>query len=333
VNVPRVVTLGGGHGQAALLSALSRLVCDVTAIVSVADDGGCSGRLRDQIGMPPPGDVRRCLSSLAVDATLAERFEERVQGGKLDRRSRGNLILAELWLELGSVTLAAARAGEWLGASARVLPVAEAPGTLRVYDRFHGALAGESHIERTSGSAVVATVEGPEHATPAVVAALLEADFVFFGPGSFVGSTLAVLTTGDVAASVVRSPARRVLVKNVASEERTDVPGAVPTDQHERMLRDHLVIGSLGDPVTFDTLSHFDGELLRRARVDGSVELLARIADDHGRTHDVERLAHAIGLGLGIGFRPESARATPRSDPQALEDTWQRARARFEALK
>ena len=328
--VPRVVTLGGGHGQAALLAALSRLTCEVTAIVSVADDGGCSGQLRQEIGMPPPGDVRRCLSSLAAQPAHAARFEERVRVAGQDRRSLGNLVLAQLWMELGSLTAAAELAGRWLGASARVLPVAEDAGTLRVYDRFHGALAGESHIERTSGSAVVATVDGPEHATPAVVSALVEADVIFFGPGSFIGSTLAVLTTGDVAAAVVRSRGRRVLVKNVSSEERTDVPGAVPTDEHERMLRDHLVIGSLGDPVTFDTLSHFDGELVRRARVDGTVELLARIADDGGRTHDVERLAHAIGMGLGIGFRADPTRARAEPDIASLEATWARAWARSE---
>src|SRR5690606_13894478 len=93
----RVVTLGGGHGQAALLTALTELRCEITAFVNVADDGGCSGKLRRELGMPPPGDIRRCLTALARDRRLAERFEVRLKG---DDRSAGNLALSEAYAEL-----------------------------------------------------------------------------------------------------------------------------------------------------------------------------------------------------------------------------------------
>ena len=79
-----VVTIGGGHGQAAMLRALLELDCDVTAVVSIADDGGCSGRLRDQFDMPPPGDLRRCLTTLARHRRLAARFEERFEDDEGD---------------------------------------------------------------------------------------------------------------------------------------------------------------------------------------------------------------------------------------------------------
>jgi hypothetical protein len=164
-----VVTLGGGHGQAALLRGLSRLDCHITAIVSVADDGGCSGKLREELGMPPPGDVRRCLVSLAT-LREADQFEERLQGEREEGRCVGNLVLAEMSQDLGSLQRAVDWAGALLGCLGRVVPVADVAGTLNVYDLVHGPIVGEAAIERLSANTLVATVAGPERASPEALA-------------------------------------------------------------------------------------------------------------------------------------------------------------------
>ncbi|MEQ9319550.1 MAG: 2-phospho-L-lactate transferase CofD family protein, partial [Polyangiaceae bacterium] len=187
----RAVTVGGGHGQAAMLEALLELDCDVTAVVSVADDGGCSGRLRRVSGMPPPGDLRRCLSTLAADRELAARFETRLEGADELRRSVGNLILYEAYLDLGSLSAAVRWAQGCLACRGRVLPVADVAGTLTGYDRGRGVIAGESTIERVGDHPMVASVHGPQRCVPEALEAIREADVVVLGPGSFVTSTLA----------------------------------------------------------------------------------------------------------------------------------------------
>jgi uncharacterized cofD-like protein len=312
----RVVTLGGGHGQGALLSALVRLECELTAIVSVADDGGCSGKLREELGMAPPGDVRHCLVALSSLAGTAALFEERLTQGGEEGRCVGNLVLAEMTSELGSFQRAVDWVGTLIRCTGRVVPVAEIAGTLTIYDRVHGPMTGESHIEQRSGSALVASVDGPEIASREALSAIREADVIFMGPGSFVGSTLAVLTTGNVAEAVVAARGRRILVRNVRHEEHEDAAAAVPYLDHERILRDHLVIGSGGEPVTFDVLAHDARELTVRVRPDGTKELFGPVATDDGRKHDAARLSHVLARHLGLAPRIQGD-AVESVDPEA----------------
>jgi len=287
-----------------LLTALSGLACELSAVVSVADDGGCSGKLRRELGVPPPGDVRRCLSTLAKNRAAADLTERRIDAGRALGRCMGNLALAELALDLGSLTKAAVRMGALLGTTGRVLPVADTPGTLAVYDLEHGQLDGESRIEEVSGKAVVAAVHGPDSATPAALEAILDADLLLFGPGSFVGSTLAVLATADVARAVAESSARRVLVRNVARDEQTNVPGAVDFDDHERLFRDHLVIHALGEAVVFDVLAD-GGAPGSTPRPDGTAELSFPVSDPSGRKHAPERLRDALVHHFGLATRSD----------------------------
>jgi uncharacterized cofD-like protein len=312
---PRVVTIGGGHGQAALVRALVRFDCDVTALVSVTDDGGCSGRLREELQMPPPGDVRRCLLALSTRPRLAARFDERDSS-----RSAGNLVLAEMFERLGGLQAAVDWAGRLLGCVGRVVPLAETAGVLYAYDEKKGPISGETKIERESASTLVVNVEGPEEANPEAKRALASADVVFIGPGSFVGSTLAALTTGDIAASVVEARARRVLVQNLGRE----AGATYGVDQHERIVRDHLVIKSGGDAVILDVLSHSDEAGHRaNARPDGSTEYLSRLRRDGESAHDEDLLAQA--LAAHFGFAP----ARPRPGGSEAEEA--EADALFEA--
>ncbi len=326
-SAPRVVTIGGGHGQAALLRALGNLSCEITAIVSVADDGGCSGRLREEAQMPPPGDIRRCLVALSTRPDLARRFEERLAGEPEGvARSVGNLVLAEMFHDLGGLQLAVDWASALLGVSGRVVPVAETAGVLRVYDLEHGPLSGESNIERRSASPIVVNVEGPERANPEATRALLEADLVFIGPGSFVGSTLAALTTADLARALTRTRAKRVLVNNLEREANV----GYGIDEHERIVRDHLLIKSGGDVVPIDALSHILRGHRADARSDGSTEYASQLARPGEHAHDEALLRDS----LAHHFRLAPAIRAPEVevDPEALalfEETLEAARRRL----
>jgi uncharacterized cofD-like protein len=326
---PRVVTLGGGHGQAALLTALTELRCDITAIVSVADDGGCSGKLRRELGMPPPGDIRRCLTALARDRALAERFEVRLKG---DDRSAGNLALSEAYAELGSLQQAVDWAADLLRCRGRVVPVAEVAGVLEIYDMVEGPLAGETNVDAKASAPVVAVVHGPEQANPVAVEAILAADFIFMGPGSFITSTLATLTTAEVAEAIVEARATRVMVHNLAEDRKT---WGFSTEDYVRLLRDHLVIGSGEDSFDFGVLRHIDDPTFGRSQLgDGTVELTARLAQPGAREHDPALLA--IALAHHFDLAPERGLEREPSAVASLE-TFEaqvaRARRRLAALR
>lgn len=326
----RVVTIGGGHGQAALIGALVRLRCEVTALVSVADDGGCSGRLREDTGMPPPGDIRRCLVALSRRPKLSARFDERLPGdAQRAARSAGNLVLAEMFQRLGGLQPAVDWAARLLGCVGRVVPLAETGGVLFAYDQTKGALSGETNIERESASMIVVNVEGPEHANPEAKHALALADFVFIGPGSFVGSTLAALTTADIASSVVASRARRVLVQNIGDE-----PGATcGIDQHPRIVRDHLLIKSGGDTATLDVLSHAESPCHRAAAgSDGATSFFSPLRRGGGDAHDEALVAEALcaHFGLSPAGRPVLATDAEEAEADAVfEETLAAARRRL----
>jgi len=341
--IPRVVTLGGGHGQAALLAALCRVECDITAIVSVADDGGCSGRLRDELGMPPPGDVRRCLTTLARNRRLAQRFEVRLMAeDELDeeppvRRSAGNLALSEAYHAFGSLQAAVDWAAELLQCRGRVVPVAEVPGVLAVYDMVAGALQGETTVEEKASSPVVTVVHGPEQANPAAMEAIAAADYIFMGPGSFITSTLATLTTAEVADAIVQSRATRVMMHNLESEgDQTNRFGIL---DYIRLLRDHLVIRSGEQDFDFAVLRHVrasPGEPHFRSSLlgDGTIDLTAPLAMPGGREHDPDLVADA--LAHHFEFMPHGALSVVAPN-LAVEETFEesvaRAKRRLAELK
>lgn len=328
-----VVTIGGGHGQAALLAALCQLACDVTAVVSIADDGGCSGELRRELGMPPVGDLRRCLTTLARDRALAERFELRLLEPGAHGRSAGNLALSSAFREYGSLQRAVDWAAELLACRGRVVPVAESPGVLAVYDQDVGTLEGESNVGDRSRRPMVAIVHGPTKTNPVAVQAIARADILFIGPGSFVTSVLATLTTADVAAGVAASAARKVFLTNLTSES----PGGPESAEalaleHTRMLRDHLTIASGGDAVAMTVLRHVDGEPGVGTLDDGTPVVFAKLARPGSAVHDPDlvaaALAHHFALPLACSGNP-SVRAPSTSRNDAFEARVADARRRL----
>lgn len=302
-RVPRVTTIGGGHGQAIVLRALRRLRCSISAVVATADDGGCSGELRREYGMPAPGDLRRCLSALALDFEMAEMLEDRLKSPRGIGRCRGNLVLAERYLMSRSLQTA----GDWVAAGlscvGRVFPASEEPGALVVCDRKLGLVEGELNVERSVASPLVATVVGALLPNPEAIQAILDSDVIIMGPGSFYTSTLSTLVSGEVGAAVCRSAASRLLVLNLTKEERLCAGYRVA--DYALVLASHLTICSRGDIPSFALLrsSEVDGQ---EQLEDGTLVYRANVADHRGLHHTDDGLARAFERIFGFERR-ESA--------------------------
>lgn len=228
---PRVVAIGGGHGLAAALQAAQGYASAISAIVSVADDGGSSGRLTSGLGIPPPGDIRRCLLALTPGPSIwSELFSYRFEADgavdpgdtsprDVDGHSLGNLILAALHDLRGDFADAVAMAGDLLGALGRVIPAADRPIHLSA-DCEHGSVDGQLAVGRTK-SPITQLYLGPEHIAghPAAIDAIGQADQIILGPGSLFTSVLAALCVPGISEAVDMSPAQVVAVLNLVTQD------------------------------------------------------------------------------------------------------------------
>ncbi len=211
-----VVALGGGHGLATTLTALRPLAARVTAVVSVADDGGSSGRLRAMTGLPAPGDLRKCLVALADPSSLwARAFEHRFAGGDLDGHALGNLVIAGLAEMTGDFASALDAAAELLGVTGRVLPATTVPVVLKA-DIAGAEVLGQVNVQEAeepiSGLSVV---PGDAPSPPEVVAAVAGAELVVIGPGSLFTSVLATCVVPDIRSALAARSTGRVYVCNL----------------------------------------------------------------------------------------------------------------------
>ncbi|CAN5691840.1 carbon utilization/virulence protein CuvA [soil metagenome] len=233
-----VACVGGGHGLAATLRAVSPWAQELTAIVSVADDGGSSGRLRDQLGMLPPGDLRRCLGALAdPTSVLGAALEHRFDAGDLKGHPLGNLLLAGLVDQGLDVEAALAEVGRLIGARGRVLPAATVPVTL-CGERGPGlSVEGQVRVQSSSDVHRVAVTPADPPTPAAVGRALRDADVVVLGPGSLFTSVLAAAVVPGVAATLSATEATRVLVINIGTQVG-EAEGLGP-DDHLRLALDH----------------------------------------------------------------------------------------------
>jgi uncharacterized cofD-like protein len=226
---PNVVAIGGGHGLAAALSAIRTYAGDVTAVVSVADDGGSSGRLTSGLGIPPPGDIRRCLLALSPERSVwSDLFGFRFPGpddpGSDDLidvagHSLGNLIIAALADIAGDFGSAVSWAGRLLGAMGRVVPAADRAVELEA-DVGGRHVAGQAAICNARGGVRSLRV-GPDGvaAHPAAVEAIAAADQIVIGPGSLYTSLLAACLVPGIAEAIEAAPARLVLVMNLVTQD------------------------------------------------------------------------------------------------------------------
>ena len=242
---PRIVAIGGGTGLSTLLQGLKEITSNSTAIVTVADDGGSSGRLRRDLGILPPGDFRQCLVALAdAEPLMARLLQHRFrEAGDLGGHSFGNLFLTALTEVTGSFERALEECSRVLAVRGKVLPSTLADVTLCAELADGRIVRGESAIGH-AGSPIRRVLLDPADAPahPAAVQAILGADVVIVGPGSLYTSVLPSLLVGDLAKAVRDTSARKVYVCNVATEPGETTGFGV--DDFVRALKEHL--GDLG---------------------------------------------------------------------------------------
>lgn len=246
-NGPHIVAIGGGHGLAALLRGLKTVSHNLDAVVTVADDGGSSGRLRQTLGILPPGDIRNCLAALSDDEDLLTHlFQYRFadEDGSLQGHSFGNLFISSLTELTGSFEQAVVESGRVLAVNGRVLPSTLENVNLMadIIDPGNGReirINGESNITKTEGKIrrVMLDPESPA-AFPDAIKAILSADLIVIGPGSLYTSILPNLLVRDLASAVRASQALKIYVCNVAIQEG-ETEGFTCGD-HIQVLEDHL---------------------------------------------------------------------------------------------
>lgn len=220
---PLVVTIGGGTGHFMLLSGLKEKPVRIAAIVSMADDGGSSGMLRDEMGVLPPGDVRQCLAALSYETpVLRELFSYRFPDGPAKGHAFGNLFLSALERVTGSFAEAVREAARILSVAGEIIPVTEEDMRLRINLKDGTHVIGEHLLDnndhvRTVGVEGIA-LEHPVAADPTAIKRILEADFVVIGPGDLYGSVLPPLLIPAIARALRETKAHMIYVANLTNK-------------------------------------------------------------------------------------------------------------------
>ncbi|MFP4219795.1 MAG: uridine diphosphate-N-acetylglucosamine-binding protein YvcK [Phormidium sp.] len=247
---PKIVALGGGTGLSTLLRGIKTYSANITAVVTVADDGGSSGRLRREIGVLPPGDIRNCLAALADEETLlAELFQYRFQGGTgLSGHSFGNLFLAAMADITGDLEQAVVASSQVLAVRGEVLPATLTDVTLWAELADGRRIQGESSIAEARGKIVrVGCVPETPPPLPRVIEAIAKAEVIVIGPGSLYTSVIPNLLVPDIVEAIAHSSALRIYVCNIMTE-----PGE--TDGYT--VSDHILAidRACGDRPIFDAV-------------------------------------------------------------------------------
>jgi uncharacterized cofD-like protein len=304
----RIVAFGGGHGLGASLRALKRVPgVDLTAVVTVGDDGGSSGRLRAERGVLPPGDLRQALAALSGpdprSVRTATLFQHRFDGDDpLGGHPVGNLVLCGLMELYPDPVLALGYAAELLQASGRVLPMSRVPigieadvldedGKVEVLRGQHAVAVTHRHVEE------VRILPADPPACVEAVAAIGTADWLIFGPGSWYTSVIPHLMVPDLGRAILASPARRLVILNLAAEKET---ASLTVPDHVHALTRYLP-GLRADVVLADAKAVGDpGPVRHAAESLGARLVLAPVAvPDDGPRHDPAALAAALAPILG----------------------------------
>src|ERR671916_93936 len=303
----RVVAFGGGTGLPVLLRGLRDRVGDLTAVVTVADDGGSSGRLRQELGVAPPGDVRNCLVALAGREELAEVFNYRFEGGgDLSDHSVGNIIIAALADMAGGFCEGVEQAGRFLRIKGRGYPAATESLTL-VVSHADGTLTRGESVVREVGKAVSRVEVEPSGATapPGVILAIKAADVVVMSPGSLFTSLIPALLGGGVRDALASFPGPVVYAANAMTQ---------PGETTGFTVSDHLLaLGRHAGPVVTDVLVHL-GELAEGLIARYHAEGAALVEVDRG---EIEKLGARLRQAHLLSERAE---AGVRHDPDRLAE-------------
>ncbi len=240
---PRIVVVGGGTGLSVLLRGLKQFTANLTAVVTVADDGGGSGILRSELGMLPPGDIRNCILALAdTEPVMEQLLQYRFEEGSLKGQSFGNLLIAAMNSISHNFEEAVKRISQVLAVTGQVLPLTLEDVTLYAQLRNGKVVKGESNIPREAraeASPIDRIFIRPEHPEPLpeVLDAIRSADAVVFGPGSLYTSIIPNLLAGDVVRTVSESDAVKIYVANIMTQPgETD---GFSVSDHIRVLEEH----------------------------------------------------------------------------------------------
>lgn len=277
---PRIVVLGGGTGLSVLLRGLKEYTNNITAIVSVADDGGSSGRLRDQLGILPPGDVRNCIVALADKEALMEKlFNYRFhQGEELAGHNLGNLFLAAMWDMYGNFEEAIGKMSKVLAIRGKVIPATLENVILKAELSDGSIVTGESNISKTSLPIKRVSID-PEQAEPLAEAldALQEADAIILGPGSLYTSIIPNLLISKITEAIKTSPALKIYVCNIMTQPG-ETDGYTAAD-HLQSIYEHSSPG-LVDYILVNEQPILNQDIIQKYAAEGAQRVVV----------DVERL-------------------------------------------
>jgi len=293
---PKIAAIGGGTGLSTMLRGLKRYTNNLTAIVTVADDGGGSGVLRQELGMLPPGDVRNCLEALAnVEPLMGELLHYRFTDGSLKGQSFGNLFLAALNGISGSFEQAVGLMSQVLAITGRVVPVTTSDVQLEAELENGAKVLGESKIfycKKRENCRIRRVRLLPEHppALPAALDAIREADMILLGPGSLYTSIIPNLLVDGVAEAIAESSALKIYIANVMTQEG-ETEGYTNVD-HIRAIFEHSMPGLF--QLCLVNSSDIPREVLDRYALEGAEPL----------RFDKEECAK---LGVELVSRPVSA--------------------------
>ena len=305
LSTVNVVALGGGHGLAASLRALRRVTSVLTAVVGVSDNGGSSGRLREQFDIVPPGDLRMALAALCGDdewgSTWAQVLQHRfISSGDMNGHALGNLLITALWEETGDVVTGLDWVARLLDAKGRVLPLSTQP--LEVFAHATDSTGAQVEIV---GQVSVALTEDTIHtiglrplnppACPEAVQAVLDANVVVLGPGSWFTSVLTHFHVPDMSRALHETSATRVVVLNL--DAQPGETGGYSAQRYLEVLAQQQPNFRL-DWVIADPRHVSDVESLRRIATSiGATVHLEEVSEysEFSDKHDAERLAYAFG--------------------------------------
>jgi uncharacterized cofD-like protein len=337
---PKVVAIGGGTGLSNLLKGIKTYTNNITAIVTVGDDGGSSGRLRQELGVLPPGDIRNCIIALADEEKLVtELFRYRFESGEgLEGHSFGNLFLTAIWtITRGDMLEAVRVASRVLNSCGMVLPSTLTAVQLFAEMEDGSVVQGESQISKTGGKIRRIRSEPVARATPEALEAIAAADLIILGPGSLYTSIVPNLLVGGISEAIRQAKARKVYVCNVMTQVGETIDYSVSdhldalllhaevTQSTANKLVQAVVINDRAPLQRPDLLTNtvtFDSD---RVRALGITPLRKPVVNEAVSSHhDSERLAKEIMLWF---FEQKSHRHLP--EQKKTSDLYKRVASFF----
>jgi uncharacterized cofD-like protein len=306
---PKVVCLGGGHGLAATLAAMRTLTNQVTAVVTVADNGGSSGRLRAEFHSLPPGDLRMALAALCADDEWGKGWAQIMQyrftsQGEMDNHAVGNLLLTALWDRDGDPVKGLDRVGQLLKVVGRVLPMALEPLDIE------GSFESKDGVNLVRGQVQVAAAVGkvkelrliPDtpKATPEALAAITDADWITIGPGSWLSSVMPHFLLKEQAKQIKMSRAKKIMIFNLPDKHISDEFSGFSLEAHLQLILDHIPDLNIDIALIDKSLSNTEPRFNDLVGKCGGQVLAFDLADNkqtfhHDRDKLISAFAHIFG--------------------------------------